>query len=97
VTYRLHDGAKLALYVVGALLCLLIVTIPIAIGIFIKAARGRVELVSDAIVVRGLWATRIPLTDVQRLGVRTQHVVRRPIETVQLGLIGMKWGEPPRA
>ena len=128
---------------------MLIVTIPIAIGIFISAARGRIELMHDAIVVRGLWATRIPLTDVQRLGVlhvpvvgrgigralarkkvggsvgvnlcvmnsqgktrkvlasmyenyqdlisRTQHIVHRPIETVQVGLIGPKWGEPPRA
>lgn len=67
--FPLHKGARVSLYVVGALLCLLIVTIPVAIWIFYRASVGRVSLSDAGLEATNAFSTtRYAWSDVARLG-----------------------------
>jgi hypothetical protein len=79
IVYPFHSGARSAHYVVGVLLCLLIITIPIGIWIMIAASRARVEVRQDAVVARFLTTVRIPFAEVSRLGYLNVQIIARGI------------------
>jgi hypothetical protein len=67
--FRLHKGARVSLYVVGGLLCLLIVTIPIAIWVFYRAGTARVSLTAQGVkATNAFTSTSFDYSDVARLG-----------------------------
>ncbi len=67
--YPMHGGAKFAYAALGVLLCLLIVTIPLGIWVFVKLARSRVEITSEGLVARGMRTVRMPFAEVSRAGI----------------------------
>ena len=66
--YRLHGGARAALYIVSALCFILVVAIPIAIWVAIRTAGGKIVLSPNGVVAKGLLTTEFSYADVERLG-----------------------------
>src|ERR1041385_8551380 len=75
--FPFHKGAKGALYIAGGLLVLLVVTIPISIWIFIRAAGGRIEIAGSQLIARALFSKRWDLTKIRRLGVLSVPIYAR--------------------
>jgi len=78
--YRLHGGARVALYIVAALCVLLVVAVPIAIWVAIRTAGGKVVLSANGVVAKGLLTTEFDYADVARLG-----TCKVPIQAKGLG------------
>jgi hypothetical protein len=79
LVYRLHSGARSAMNISGVLLCLLVVTIPIAIIIFWKTAAARLEIAGDELIFRNLISKRWRISSLRRLGVLAVPVIARGI------------------
>jgi hypothetical protein len=79
LVYRLHAGARSALNIAGGLLVLLVITIPIAILIFMRTAAARIELSPEELVFRNLFSKRVKLGTMRRLGWLSVPVVARGI------------------
>src|SRR5688500_17523507 len=74
--YPLHQGARTANRITGALCCLLIVAIPLGIWIFVRAAAARVWLKGDALKATNVFSsTGFAYRDVARLGLLKVAVV----------------------
>ena len=79
MTFPLHAGARGAYMVLGVLLCLLIVTIPVAIWAFVARSRGRIDVRGMEIVSVGFFTRRLDLSRARRLGVLHVPVYARGI------------------
>lgn len=77
--FRMHSGARTALYVAGGLTCLLIIGIPIGIWIILRASRAKVTIDQNGLVQHGLTTVRMPYAEVQRIGVLEMPIVARGI------------------
>jgi hypothetical protein len=64
----LHAGARGAYATVGVLLALLIVTIPVAIAVFVVRRRARLELRDGALIAIGWRTRRWDLARLRRIG-----------------------------
>lgn len=67
-TYPAHAGAKTAFTVVGILLCLLIITIPLAIWIIVASRRARVVVDDAGIRIRMFGSIRLTWDQISRVG-----------------------------
>ncbi len=67
--YPIQKGARTALKITGVLCILLIIAIPFAIWIFIRAAGAKVVLSAQGVVAKGLGTTQFSYSEVARLGV----------------------------
>lgn len=75
--YPLHKGARVALYVMAVLLCVLIVTIPIAIWVFYRVGTARVSLTPTGVKASNAFiSTSFEYSDVARLGLLKVAVVK---------------------
>jgi hypothetical protein len=77
--FPMHAGAHTAFNVVGVLLILLFVTIPVAIWVFIRSARGRIEISGSEVILRSLFTRRWTLANIRRLGVLAVPIYARGI------------------
>lgn len=76
--YPLTKGARVALYVMAVLLCVLILTIPIAIWVFFRARSARVSLTATGVkATNAFMSTSFDYSDVARLGLLKVAVVKR--------------------
>lgn len=80
--YRMHKNARTALIITGVLLCVLCVTIPVAIWMFWRVSRAKVAVTSDGVVAEGLLTSTVKFDDVERFG-----VVRIPLMARGLGAV----------
>lgn len=78
--FRLSKGARVALYIAGALCVVLVFALPFGVWIIYRAATGKVTLSDKEVVARALLTTRVDLTDVSRLG-----ILRVPVAAKGLG------------
>lgn len=67
--FRMHKGARTSLYVVGALLVLLCITVPFALWVFFRVGRAKVVLSPDGVEAQGLVTDTVKFDDVARYGV----------------------------
>ena len=77
--FRFHAGARGALTIVAVLLCLLVIPIPFAIWIIVRASAGRIEITDTELIARALFTKRWSLGRLRRLGVLTVPVYARGI------------------
>ncbi|HPN82730.1 MAG TPA: hypothetical protein PLM00_05020 [Spirochaetota bacterium] len=67
-TYPAHAGAKTAFTIVGILLCLLIITIPLAIWIIVASRRARVVVDDAGIRIKMFGSIRLTWDEIVRVG-----------------------------
>jgi hypothetical protein len=77
--FAMHKGARTSLIIVGVLLCLLCVTAPFGIYIFIRIGSCRVRLANRTLEARGLVTDTVNLDDVERAGVLRIPMVARGV------------------
>lgn len=77
--FPMHKGARTSMYVVAVLLCLLCVTIPFAIYLFIRIGSCRVRLQGRTLEARGIVTDTVNFDDVERVGVLRIPMVARGI------------------
>lgn len=74
--YPIHKNAKTSFIIVGVLLCLLFVTIPLAVWVFIRLGKMKVTLRGDGLEAIGAFLTdTLSWDDVERFGVLRIPVV----------------------
>ncbi|MCC6805958.1 MAG: hypothetical protein IT381_00930 [Deltaproteobacteria bacterium] len=69
VEFRMHKGARVALYIAGALCFILVVAAPIGLWMILRAAGGKVIVSPTEVKAKGLLTTTINLHDVKRIGI----------------------------
>lgn len=80
--FPLHKGARTALIIVGVLLCLLCVTIPVAVWIFYRVSKGKVTVTPDGLTAGAILSDTVTFADVERLG-----LLRVPLAARGLGAV----------
>jgi hypothetical protein len=87
--FPFHKGARTSFIITGVLLCVLCVTAPVAVWMFWRVGRGRVQLTDEGLEAAGLVTDRITFADVERFGVLRIPVAARglggAIATMKLG------------
>ncbi len=78
--YRLHKGARVALYIAGALCILLVFAAPFGIWILLRTASGKLSISGQGLVAKALTSVRFDFLDVARIG-----ICRVPIHAKGIG------------
>ncbi|GEM_PF-2369813 len=91
--FPLHKGAKGSFIFVGVLLCLLVLTVPLAIWVFFRVGRGKVVVSRSGVEAAGIMLTdRFEFSDVARLGILTVPLagagIGRVVANIKLGGLG---------